>query len=156
MNLSNCQGLSLTAVSPLIACMAPWAPEIHRGINLLKSTVELSFGKMCISTYSCKEMRKVEKGGAEGKADPQGGQPQPPMESSELSQIESQEPCILSSLDRLRIEKEHHLGWYRSLWLRQFPVGDSANIPKSWGTSPLTLIRGPEHSTLVSISPLFT
>lgn len=59
MNLSNCQGLSLTAVSPLTARMAPWAPEIHRGINLLKPTVELSFGKMCIRTYSCKEMRKV-------------------------------------------------------------------------------------------------
>lgn len=30
---------------------------------MLKSTVELSFGKMCIRTYSCKEMRKVGVGG---------------------------------------------------------------------------------------------
>lgn len=80
MNLFNCQGLSLTAVSPPAATLAPWAHEIHIRIHLLKSTIELSFGKMCpvsdgvlgkqtlrwwgvawscIKTYPCREMRKT-------------------------------------------------------------------------------------------------
>lgn len=156
MNLSNCQGLSLTAVSPLIACMAPWAPEIHRGINLLKSTVELSFGKMCISTYSLRKWGRWRREGQREKLTHKVVSLSHLWRAQSCPKLSHRNHVILSSLDRLLIEKEHHLGWYRSLWLRQFPVGDSANIPKSWGTSPLTLIRGPEHSTLVSISPLST
>lgn len=104
---------------------APWAPEIHRGIHLLKSTVDLSFGRMCpvlrnqvlgkqtlrwrvlwrlMRTHPCKDMRRT--WGAEGKAHPQGHQPRPPCGElycwegpSELSQTESREPgpCILTS-----------------------------------------------------------
>lgn len=86
MNLSNCQSLNLTAVSPSEATGAPRAPEIHKGSYLLKSTVELSSGKMCsvldgdlwkqtsrqglawrrfIRTGSCEEMRKAGLGRAE-------------------------------------------------------------------------------------------
>lgn len=62
MNLFNCQGLSLTAVSPPAATLAPWAHEMCPVLDgvLGKQTLKwLGVAWNFIRTYPCRKMRKT-------------------------------------------------------------------------------------------------